>query len=334
MERLTNHSLTRFTAPSERSYTILGTGALGGFCGARLQQAGLRVRFLLHHDYSHVRQQGLRVESPLGDIVLPQVNAFSSHHVLEVPRSDVVVIALKTTQNDILRSLLPRLMKPDGMVLVLQNGLGVETDIARLIGPDRVLGGICFVCASKVGPGHIQHANYDFITIGGYAPGYAPVEISDRIRAIGEDWERAGFTVSLTEDLLLARWQKLVCNIPFNGLSVILNATTREIMKNSHTRSLVEQIMQEVVATAAAQGCRIGPKYVQKRLQYTAQMEAYRTSMKIDYEQGRALEVETIIGNPLRIAQQTGIATPQIAMLYQQLKFYDTHNPCREPISA
>ena len=311
---------------SDRSYAMIGAGALGGFCGARLQKSGLKVHFLLNRDYHHVRQHGLVVESPDGDFKLPNVQAYSSDRLPEMPRCDVVVIALKTTQNDWLQWRLPNLLKPNGVVLVLQNGLGIEADIACIVGSDRVIGGICFICSTKVAPGHIRHIEYDLITLADYAPDYQTVEVSDRVRQIGSDFEQAGFLVSLTDDLLLARWQKLVCNIPFNGLSVVLNATTSEIMADSHARDLVEQIMQEVVAIAAAQGCKISSSYIQKRLQYTAQLRSFRTSMKMDYDARQPMEIEALIGNPLRAAQKAGVLVPQIAMLYQQLKFLDAYD--------
>lgn len=311
---------------SDRSYAMIGTGALGGFCGARLQKANLKVHFLLNRDYHHVRQHGLVVESPDGDFKLPNVQAYSSSQMSEMPRCDVVVIALKTTQNDWLQWRLPNLLKPDGVVLVLQNGLGMEADIARIVGSDRVMGGICFICSTKVAPGHIRHIEYDLITLADYAPDYRTVEISDRARQIGSEFERAGFLVSLTDDLLLARWQKLVCNIPFNGLTVVLNATTSEIMADSHARDLVEQIMQEVVSIADAQGCKIPPDYVQKRLHCIAKIKSFRTSMKMDYDARQPMEIEALIGNPLRVAQRAGIFVPQIAMLYQQLKFLDAYD--------
>lgn len=315
-----------------RSYAILGTGALGGFYGARLQQAGLDVHFLLHRDYQHVSKYGLIVDSPDGDFTLPHINAYSS--VGDMPRCDVVAVTLKTTQNSLLRQMLPRLVKDDGVVLVLQNGLGIEEEVAQIVGSDRVMGGLCFICNNKVGPGHIRHLDYGVITLAEYVPNYMPCGITERMRQVQSDFERAGILIQLAEDLLLARWQKLVCNIPFNGLSVILNATTNELMADIHARVLIEQIMQEVLAAAAAHGRAIADDYIQKRLNYIAKMGSYLTSMKIDFDKRRPMEVEAICGNPLRAAQQAGVHTPQLGMLYRQLKFFDAYNRTDKAIPA
>lgn len=315
---------------SNRCYAILGTGALGGFYGARLQQAGLEVHFLLHQDYQHVRQHGLVIESPDGDFTLSQVQAYEN--VKEMPRCDVVAVTLKTTQNILLPRMLPVVLKDDGVVLVLQNGLGVEDQVAKIVGPQRVMGGLCFVCSNKVRPGHIRHLDYSEIYLAEYAADHQPHEITQRMRQIAKDFERAGISVKLGEDLLLARWRKLVWNIPFNGLSVVLNATTAQLMADVHARRLVERLMGEVIV--AAQSCdRVIPaSFIQKMLDDTTTMKPYRTSMKIDYEERRRLEIEAIIGNPLRVAQQAGADLPKIAMLYEQLKFLDAQNQIDAPV--
>ncbi|MFQ4144372.1 putative 2-dehydropantoate 2-reductase [Chlorogloeopsis sp. ULAP02] len=305
----------------ERRYAILGTGALGGFYGARLQQAGLDVHFLLKSDFEHVTKHGLVVESKDGDFKLSQVNAYCD--VKKMPCCDVVVVALKTTQNHLLPQMLPRVLKDNGVVLVLQNGLGIEEEIADIVGDDKVIGGLCFLCSNKLGPGHICHLDYGKVTLGEYATDYQAVGNTDRIRQIANDFERAGIPIDLAEDLLLARWQKLVWNIPYNGLSVILNATTRELMADAYTRKLVEQLMYEVIAGAKTSGRKIDDRFIAKMLDYTDHMKPYRTSMKIDYDEHRPLEVEAIFGNPLRKALAVGVNLPQISCVYHQLKFLD-----------
>jgi 2-dehydropantoate 2-reductase len=312
------------TPKGDRRYAILGTGALGGYYGACLQRVGLEVHFLLHRDYQHVREQGLVIESPDGDFTLPYVKAYDD--AAKMPACDVAIVALKTTQNHRLPDMLPRVVKDDGVVLVLQNGLGIEQEVAPIVGSKRVMGGLCFLCSNKIGPGHIHHLDYKQITLGEYLPDYQPGGLTERMRQIADDFERAGIPITLAEDLLLARWQKLVWNIPYNGLSVVLDATTNELMADQYTRSLVEQLMREVLAGAAATNRKISDRFIQTMLDYTEKMTPYRTSMKIDYDERRPLEVEAIIGNPLRVATAAGTDLPLISMLYRQLKFLDVQN--------
>ncbi|MDZ8221458.1 putative 2-dehydropantoate 2-reductase [Nostoc sp. ChiVER01] len=306
---------------SKRSYAILGTGALGGFYGAKLQKAGLDVHFLLKSDYEYVSKSGLLIESKDGDFTLTQVNAYND--IEKMPQCDVVVIALKTTQNHLLPQMLPPLVRDDGVVLVLQNGLAVEEEVAKIVGNVSIIGGLCFLCSNKVGAGHIRHVDYGKIILGGYASGYDPTEITDKMQQIADDFTNAGISIELVEDLLIGRWKKLVWNIPYNGLSVILNARTDELMSYPHTRKLVEQLMYEVVAGSKSCGRIIPDSFIQTMLDYTLKMKPYRTSMKIDYDERRPMEVEAIFGNPLRKAQAADVDLPQISCIYQQLKFLD-----------
>lgn len=323
------------TLPASRTYAVVGTGALGGFYGARLQQAGCEVHFLLRSDYEQVWRQGLAVKSIDGDFTLPQVHAYQN--VSEMPACDVVIVALKTTQNELLPHFLPPIVKPDGVVLVLQNGLGIEPEIAQIVGSDRVMGGLCFLCSNKIAPGVIHHVDYKQITLGDYAADYAPGGITDRLKQIAQDFEQAGIPILQSDDLLMARWKKLMWNIPFNGLSVVLDATTDRMMADPFARQLAATLMQEVLnganaclklsseAAGETQTNRaISPDFIQTMLDYTEKMKPYRTSMKIDYDDRRPLEVEAIFGNPLRMAQAAELNLSRVEMLYQQLKFLDS----------
>ena len=309
---------------NKRTYAILGTGALGGFYGAKLQKSGLEVHYLLKSDYQQVSENGLIIESKDGDFTLSQVNAYS--HVDKMPQCDVVIISLKTTQNQLLPDLLPPIVKDDGVVLVLQNGLGIEADVAEIVNNVSIIGGLCFLCSNKVAPGHIHHLDYGQITLGAYASNYQATGITKKMREVGTDFENAGISIELLEDLLLGRWKKLVWNIPYNGLSVILNATTNELMTDLYTRTLVECLMNEVSLGAKSTGRLIPASFIKTMLDYTVKMKPYRTSMKIDCDEKRPLEVEAIFGNPLRTAAENDVSLPLIRCLYQQLKFLDIRN--------
>ena len=313
----------------KRRYVILGTGAVGGFYGARLARAGLDVHFLVHSDFEHVRTHGLLVESVEGDFGLPHVQAHAS--VADLPPADVAVLALKTTQNHLLGDLLPPAVAEGGVVLVLQNGLGCEQDAAAVVGDDRVMGGLCFLCSNKAGPGHIRHLDYGFVTLAEFSADGRPRGITDRMRSIASDFEAAGIEIKLSEDLLLARWRKLIWNIPFNGLSVVLDAGIDQLMADAHARRLVEELMGEVAGGARACGRTIGDDFIQHMLALTRAMKPYHTSMKIDCDHRRPMEVEAIFGNPARAARGAGAACPRVEALYRLLKFIDDRNRAAGP---
>jgi 2-dehydropantoate 2-reductase len=314
---------------TRRRYAIIGTGAIGGYYGACLQRGGAEVHFLLRSDYAHVTEQGLTIESVQGDFALKKVYAHRSTETM--PPVDVVVIALKTTQNYRLPELLNPILGPDTTILSLQNGFGLEDDWQAWVGSRPILGGLCFVCCNKVGPGTIRHLDYGHMLLGEYRPDHQPVGVSSQLQAIARDFESGGVTANTTPDLRLARWRKLVWNIPFNGLSVVMNATTDAMMVDPNIRKLAEQLMAEVVTLARQDGERLSPgrgrhlptDLIPQMLAHTEQMTPYRTSMKIDFDEGRPLEVEAIFGNPLKAARQAGIEVSRIEMLYHQLKAID-----------
>ena len=307
-----------------RRYAILGTGALGGFYGARLCRAGCDVHFLVHSDFEHVRQHGLVVDSKDGDVVLPRVQAYRD--VRDMPVCDVAAVALKATHNHLLPSLLPPVLAEGGVVLLMQNGLGGEAEAARAAPGHAVLAALCFLCSNKVGPGHICHSDYGAVRFAQYSADGAAAGISESMRAMAQDFAAAGIEVDLLDDLLLARWQKLVWNVPMSGLSVVLDTNTGALMTDSHTRALAEDIMREVMAGARSCGRHIDDGFAQKMLDMTLAMKPYRASMKVDFDAHRAMEVEAIYGNPLRAAQQAGARMPLVETLYRQLKFLDARN--------
>jgi len=306
---------------TRRRYAILGTGALGGFYGARLCRAGLDVHFLLHSDFEHVREHGLVIASKDGDFTLPKVQAYGS--VTTMPRCDVVLVALKTTQNHLLSELLPPVLDREAVVVMMQNGLGCEEEAARVAEGHEILGGLCFLCSNKLGPGQIHHLDYGAVRLARFHPEGKPAGSSQALRAVAADFERAGVAVDVAEDLLAARFQKLVWNVPMSGLSVLLDADTRALMEDLHSRAVAEALMRDVAAGAQAFGRTISEPFIEKMLTMTAAMTPYRASMKIDYDEGRPMELEAIYGNPVRAVKARKGAMPLVEALYHQLKFLD-----------
>jgi 2-dehydropantoate 2-reductase len=306
-------------------YAVVGTGALGGFYGGLLARAGSDVHFLMRSDVDHVRKHGLQVDSKNGDFHVDQINAYA--RVEDMPQCDCVILALKSTQNHLLPSLLPPLMHDQSMVLVLQNGLHVEQATREVVGPGRVAGGCCFLCSNKVGPGHIRHIDYGRILMGPYRglDDSEPGPDMTRLQEIQSEFVAAKIECDTTESLTVARWRKLMWNIPFNGLSVILNSSTDKIMAHPDSRALAERIIREVRQTAVDCGHAIETEFVQYMMDHTDEMVPYDSSMRLDFLAGRPIEVESIYGNALRAAQRSRVSSPIMLTMYQQLKFLADH---------
>ncbi|MDA8745918.1 putative 2-dehydropantoate 2-reductase [Rubripirellula amarantea] len=302
---------------TKQSYAIIGSGALGGLYGALLAKAGHEVHFLLHSDYEYVKQHGLTVESIWGDFHLPSVHAHNRAD--SIPPCDVTLLALKTTNNHLLEKLLPPSTCGAGVVLCLQNGLDVESDAAAIVGNDRVLGGSCFLCSNKVGPGHIRHLDQGRIVFGEW--GSTAIPISERARRIESEFQSAGIEVNATHDLPMTRWRKLLWNIPFNGLSVVLNASTKELIEDNNSVALSKRIINEVHAGAAGCGVMIPEMFKEKTMEATRVMVPYDSSMRLDYLAGRPMEIDAIFRRPLAAAERAGVMMPAVATLADQLSF-------------
>lgn len=318
-------------------YAILGSGAVGGLYGGMLAHSGHDVHFLLHSDFEHVAEHGLRIDSVRGDFVVSRPHIYRD--VNDMPPCDVVIVALKSTNNHLLAKALPSLVAEHGVVLSLQNGLDVEAAATAAVPGHGVLGGCCFLCSNKVGPGHIRHLDYGKIVFGVYERAGEQTANTDATRQVGQrilaDMTRAGIDAQWTDDLAGARWRKLMWNIPFNGLSVVLDAATDEIMSSPAARELADTLIQEVYRGAAFCGVSIDATAIEKTMQHTETMVPYDSSMRLDFLHGRAMEVDAIFGNPLRavaqlqfLAEQAGENSshpmPSVAMLHQQLQFLDS----------
>jgi 2-dehydropantoate 2-reductase len=306
-------------------YAVVGAGAVGCFYGIRLAAAGADVQFLLRHDVDVVRAMGLTLTSPEGDLHLAVPRIAASWAQLEP--CDVLLVATKATANARVLAELAgqadRLLGVDGTVLLVQNGIGCEPAFAQAAGGRAVLGGLAFLCAQRRSPGVVAHLDFGALTLAAHAPGERPAGVTDRMRSVQADLALASTPALLDDDLVRARWRKLMWNVPFNPLSVILDASTAELMADPATVALVGRVMAEVAGAAAAEGRPLPDALVADLLAATARMAPYETSMKLDADAGRPLEVEVMLAEPLRRAERAGVAMPTVAALHDQLAFLD-----------
>lgn len=294
---------------------VIGAGALGLYYGAMLQRAGRDVRFLLRRDYEAVRRRGLTVTSPAGDFHLERVRGFRSP--AEMGEVDLVLVGLKTFANDRLVDLVRPLLGKRTAVLTLQNGLGNEELLAEAFGADRVLGGVAFLCSNRGEPGTVHHLGQGSIRLGEYAGG-----LTERAAAIAAMFTAAGVPCEAVADLAKIRWEKLVWNIPFNGLCALTGADVTALLTHPPSRELVREIMAEVVAGANARDLSepiAGEAFIARMLELTDGMDHYRPSMMIDRLEGRPLELEAIYGIPLRMAAGHGVEMTRTRMLHALL---------------
>jgi len=292
---------------------VIGAGAMGGFYGALLARDGCDVHFLMRRDYDAVKSSGLTVKSCHGDFHLDQVNCY--RHVEEIGVVDLVFIGLKTTSNHQYQELISPLMGSNTRALSAQNGLGNEELLADLFGPRRVAGGLAFLCSNRAEPGVINHLDYGFFHTGNFQrpPDYT-------LRTFVQMMQHSGVDCQLVEDLALARWKKLIWNVPFNGLSALLDLTVDKIIQDPSLYERAFRLMQEVQAAAGLYDLNIDDGFLQHMMNLTVKMKPYYTSMHLDRRRKKPMEIEAVIGEPLRRGKQRRLNLPEMQILYDELK--------------
>ncbi len=295
-------------------YAIIGTGAVGGYYGGRLAHAGNEVHFLLHSDYDYVREHGLQVDSCDGSFHLDSPNIYRSTG--DMPQVDVVIVALKTTRNHVLKELLPPLLHPETLVLLIQNGIGPEPVLQQQFPNLYLAAGLAFICSAKTEPGRVNHQCYGSINIGNYS--CKNQQIVDRLI---QDFTEAGIKAASIE-YHEARWKKAVWNMPFNGMTVVMDAQTDQLLANPATMRLIRRQMMEVIGAARALGVEgLDESFADRMIEMTLSMTPYSPSMKLDYDFHRPMEIEYLYSNAIAEAHRAGYAMPCLEMLEAQLRF-------------
>lgn len=294
-------------------YGIIGTGAIGGYYGGRLLSDGQDVRFLARSDAAHIRAHGLVLDSVQGRVQLPDVPVCAD--ATELGPCDVVLVAIKTTGNDAIPDLVAPALAEGGVVVLMQNGLGMEEDLAARMPQTAIAAGVCSICADKIGAGRIRHQAGGQLILAGATGGQ-----DERLDRIVADIEHAGIPAKRARSVAKARWSKLVWNIPFNGMSVVLGADTSVLTAAGPGRDLTLALMHEVLAGARACGADLPDSLPMTMIEATAAMPAYWPSMWHDWDCQRQLELHHIYERPLTAAADVGKLLPRTQQLYDQLR--------------
>lgn len=310
---------------------VVGCGALGSYYGAKLCRDAHEVHFLLRSDYETVRRHGVTVHSREGDF---NVRPKCAVHPQQIGPSDLVLVGLKSTANDRFGDLLPPLVSQTTALLTLQNGLGNEEALAELFPAEQILGGLCFVCLNRTAPGVVEHIDHGRVVLGEFRRWPEP-----RTQDFATLFRHAGIPCQVTDNLARAHWEKLIWNVPFNGLGVASVAgreavlggplgtspagpslTTDRLLADPAWETLVCELMLEVIHTAQALGFAVPETAVQENLDRTRTMGAYKASTVVDYERGQPIELRSLFLEPLRQAQRAGVPAPRLAALVRVLE--------------
>ena len=297
---------------------VVGSGAVGGFYGGKLAQAGACVDAVCRSDYEIVRAKGIQVKSIYGDFhftpekVIRDVTEYGSP-------PDYILVGLKVLPEIKIPEIIKQVVGPDTAIFLLQNGIEIEESVAQAFLHNEVISGLAFICVTRTGPGQIDHTDFGRLVLGRFPGGP-----SARVEKLANLFSNGGVPCDVTEDVITYRWRKLVWNAPFNPISVLGGGVdTKTMVENPESLKLASQVMEEVCRIAEAAGHPLPEGVTQENIDGTRKMIPYKTSMLVDFEAGRPMEIEAILGNALRVAKRHDVSAPYIESLYRLLKLIE-----------
>lgn len=299
-------------------FAILGSGAVGGYYGAKLARAGQTVHFIARGAHLRaIRQRGLLVWSPLGDFL---AHGHASDDPADIGPVDVVLVAVKTYDNATALPMLPALVGADTVVLTLQNGIDSPDRIAAIVGADRVVGGTTYVATALKLPGLIEQTGTHRRVVFGEVFGGGPT-VSERVARIGEMLASADIQVETVPDARVPIWEKFIYLSPVAAFTGAGRVPAGAIWADPFIREQFLEAAAEVERVARASGIAVSPGTMERIHQY---MDALpynmRSSLLIDLSAGKRIEVESLQGEVVRRGRELGVPTPVISALYAVLK--------------
>jgi 2-dehydropantoate 2-reductase len=341
---LVQRSLTRLLAIRKPSIAIVGSGAVGGYYGARLWESGYEVNFYMRGDHYDIsKANGLNVTSVHGDIFIPPEKLQAFNSTKDIGTVDWVIVAIKSTALELIPELIAPLLNPGHTrVLAIMNGL-IEDDLIHLLKKHygesnedegrieccgALYGGMALVCCNRLGPGRIDHSYAGLLSSGVAA--HSPNQPMEQNRKAFEDlWGPVQIDTVFEPSLLGGRWRKNCWNLPFNGISVAMaGITVDKIMTDPGLRQLAHHVMDETIAAANAdlkkhgfdESFYLGEADKKKMFDLSDGMGAYRTSTMIDFVERRPMEVKYLFRKPVEKAQSLGVPVPHLETLVLQIE--------------
>ncbi len=294
---------------------IFGTGAVGGYFGGRLAQAGEEVAFIARGEQLRALQErGLRVDSLQGDFAVRPVRA--TDDPASVGPVDAVIVGVKAWQvTEAARAMRP-LVGPETFVVPLQNGVEAPSQLAAVLGDERVLGGLCRIISQVVEPGHVRHAGLEPYV----ALGELDNRPSERAARLREAFARAGVTAEVPPDIGVAMWGKFLFIASFSGVGAVTRAPAGVMRSLPETRRMLERAMHEVLAVARARGIELPEESIPQTMDLIDGLPPGGTaSMQRDIISGRPSELESQNGAVVRLGREVDVPTPLHAFIYHSL---------------
>jgi 2-dehydropantoate 2-reductase len=293
---------------------IIGTGALGGFYGALLAKAGAEVSVVCHSEYEYVKQNGININSSIfGNWT------FTPSQVLQKPEdysdtADFVLLCTKVIPSLDRVALIKPAMKPGTTLVFIQNGVEIEQELVLAYPEHEIISGLAYICCNRISKGHLLHSAYGRLTLGSLTD-----SATSKIENLITLFKASKLECFLVDNIIAERWKKCVWNAAFNPVSVLSGGLlTLSILQSQE--SLVRQLMNEICLIASATGHQVSDDIIDLNIANTYAIDTYKTSMLEDFEHGRPMETEAILGNALLAAKKVGIDSPHLETVYRLMK--------------
>ncbi len=304
---------------------IWGAGGIGCYYGARLEQTGHSVTYIARGKHlSAMQSNGLQVHH--SDLKFNQtVTAVSQEQLLteyQCDDFDLIILAIKNTATtEVLKISSDWLKKGQALVLSLQNGVDNEPEIADAIGKERTLGGLAVrIGGHIIEPGVVEATGVAQVIFGAWPNQRQNTLPSEQLDNIQNTFVDAGIPSQITPDIQRELWRKLIINNGVNPLSALAQLDTRSLTQNPVLRSTVYKMMQETAAAAASDGLELDVTDIDEMFELICNFDAIKTSMLVDREKGRPLELDGISGTVLHRSKSLGIEAPTTALVSELLR--------------
>lgn len=295
---------------------IIGAGGVGGYFGARLAEAGHEVAFVARGAHKDaMKASGLTVHSPLGDIHLPAPDVVDDPAAVG-PR-EVVLFCVKLWDVPSAAEMLRPMLSAESCVAPIQNGVSVTDTLSGLLGADHVLGAVTQISASIEAPGVIRHHGDFARLIFGELEGGS----SARVEGLAAACQAAGIEARVAPDIEAEIWQKFIFLAAMAGATAFYRVPIGEIRDDPERWARLEAMVRETAAVGRAKGVALAEDAEEASLGFLRKLPPeMKSSMQLDLERGRRLELQWLNGEVVRLGAELGVPTPETAAVFEALK--------------
>jgi 2-dehydropantoate 2-reductase len=302
---------------------VMATGAVGGYFGARLAQAGHEVAFVARgRQLEALRAHGLRVQSPLGDVHLPNIEV--TDEPAGIGTVDLVLFTVKLWDTLEAADAVKPLLGENTAVVSFQNSVVKDDILRQALGAEHIIGGVCYIAATIAEPGLIrQSGTMQKLVFGEYDGSTSP-----RVRQFHDACADSGIDAEISDQIEQVIWEKFVFLVGTSGTTSLARSTIGPVRSHPRARAFLHGAMAEVVQVARAQGVPLPAGYADERLAFVDQLPVGMTSsMYHDLERGNRLEVDWLSGDVVERGTRLGVATPCNRAIYDILSIYSEGRP-------